>query len=179
MSVFLIIGLIGLALLVLCLIIGDVLDGALGLDSVGGDFLSVAGIAGFAAAFGFGAAAVEGALGTVVAVVVGLVAGTLVGAAAAWFTNTLKRSGSDVTVRTDELVGATGRVLHDIPADGYGQVRLTAAGHLTLLNARANEPIPAGTLVTVTEVLSATGVRVKYADDPPPSDGATTDPEPN
>lgn len=46
-------------------------------------------------------------------------------------------------------------------------MRLTAAGHLTLLNARANEPIASGTLVTVTEVLSATAVRVKYAEDPP------------
>lgn len=167
MSLFLIIGLIGLALLVLCLVVGDLLDGALGLDSVGGDFLSVAGIAGFVAAFGFGAAAVESFAGMVPAIVVGIVAGGLVGAAAAWFTNTLKRSGSDVTVRTHELVGSTGRVLHDIPADGYGQVRLTAAGHLTLLNARANEPIASGTLVTVTEVLSATAVRVKYAEDPP------------
>ena len=39
-------------------------------------------------------------------------------------------------------------------------VNVVAAGHITRLNARADEPLPSGTAVVVTSVLSPTSVRV-------------------
>ena len=48
----------------------------------------------------------------------------------------------------------------DIPAEGMGEIRVLQAGHMTKLYARAPEPLPAGTQVTITDVLSATSVKV-------------------
>ena len=82
MTLFLIIGAVGLALVVVALLIGDVLDGALHLDVLDSDLFSISSRAAFVGAFGFG-----GALGLAVidhvafAVVVGLVVGALDGAA--------------------------------------------------------------------------------------------------
>ncbi|WP_077686290.1 hypothetical protein [Tessaracoccus aquimaris] len=81
MTAFLIIGGVGVALVLLALIIGDVLDGLFHLDVLGGDLFSFSSLAAFVGAFGFG-----GALGlalidsTLVAVIVGVV----IGAIAAW-----------------------------------------------------------------------------------------------
>ena len=48
-----------------------------------------------------------------------------------------------------------------MPAEGYGEVSLVVAGHLTKLNARAPEALPAGTPVLITGVLSPTSVSVE------------------
>ena len=47
-----------------------------------------------------------------------------------------------------------------MPEDGYGEVSVVVAGHITKLNARAGTALPAGTPVTITAVLSATSVQV-------------------
>ena len=176
MTAFLVIGGVGLLLLLVSLIAGDLLDGAFGavgaLDahSVGGEFLggdlagtflSGAAVSGFLAAFGFAGAGIESATGaTPLAISGGLLAGVAVGGLAGWLTKTLMRGGTDATVRSESLVGHRGSVISEIPPHGLGQVGLTVGGQLTRLNARCDRPLPAGTSVVVTAVDSPTAVTV-------------------
>lgn len=166
-SLFLIIGFVGAGLLLLAMLIGDLLDGLLHFDGLGGDFFSFAGLAGFVSALGFTGAIVLSVIDNLLfAILGGLVVGAGVGALATWLTVRLRDTtrDTDSTIRSQNLVGATGRVLHDIPAGGFGQVRLVIHGHPTQLNAKAFEPIPAGNLIQVTAVLSPTAVMVKHGE---------------
>ncbi|MGY4719463.1 NfeD family protein [Naumannella huperziae] len=160
---FMVAGGIGVAVLVLSLVLGDVFDGLGGaLDDVGGDFFSVGGVAGAVAVFGFGAAALL-LLGapTPWAVVGGIALGIVLGAGVGWLTNKLKSAEGDTsTVRRESMIGAQGRVIADIPDDGFGIVTVTVNGHLTRLNARADAALPSGTNVRVSEVLTATSAKV-------------------
>ncbi len=129
MTVFLIIGLAGLALLVAALVAGEVLDGVLEpINGVlGGDLLSTGVLAGFLGAFGFTAHAVTAAAGADVGSAVGVVAGLLVGAGVGFLTRFLASGRTDGTPSAAALVGKT-------PAGstgaGTGRARLllTAAG---------------------------------------------------
>lgn len=159
MITFLIIGAVGIFLLVFSLVLGGLLDGLL---DFGGDFFSGAALAGFLGAFGFGGALAYDASDKMwVAIVVGLVAGLVVGAGAGWASYQLKQGGDESNVRTGDLTGSAGSVISAIPADGFGEVNVVASGHITKLNARAGEPLPAGTAITITAVLSATSVLVE------------------
>lgn len=160
MLAFLIIGGVGLALLLISVLVGDHLSGAL--DGLGaGDWLSGGALAGFVGAFGFaGAIALGGTNSLLIAIIGGLVAGVVVGVAAGWLTLRLQRDGDDSTVRSSALVGVSGTVIDDIPDGGYGVISVVVAGHLTRLNARCIEPLPAGHPVTVDAVLSPTSVSV-------------------
>ncbi|MGH1563591.1 NfeD family protein [Mumia sp. DW29H23] len=159
MTVFLILGLVGLALLVVSLVVGEVLDGVF--DALPGDVFSTAVIGGFVSAFGFGAAASDAAglplLGTLA---IGVACGVVVGWFAAWLTGLVRGGGSDGTPATDDSIGRSGRVVTAIPDDGLGTVRIAVGGHVLQLNARADAAIDAGTEVHVTDVLSPTAVRV-------------------
>jgi membrane-bound ClpP family serine protease len=158
-TTFLVIGIVGLLLVGISLVLGDIFDGVF--DILAGDVFSSAVIGGFVSAFGFGAAVMQG-IGTpaVVSVPVGIGAGVLVGWLAWWLTKLVKDGGSDATLTTDDALGRSGRVISAIPADGFGAVRLMVGGHSVQLNARAEAPIEPGTEVHVTEVLSPTAVRV-------------------
>ncbi len=160
MIAFLIIGAIGVVLLLVSLLIGDHLDGVL--DGLGGDYVSGAALAGFLGAFGFvGALVVDGTGSTAAAIGAGLVAGLAIGAGVGWVSNRLRRGGDEANVRTSSLVGRTATVMNPIPSQGYGEISIVASGHITKLNARAAEPLPAGTPVTITGVLSPTSVLVE------------------
>lgn len=153
------VGGIGIVLLLVSLIAGEALDGVL--DSVGPDLLSGLAVASFLAAFGFVGALVLDVTGSNgAALASGLVAGTIVGFGAGKASQRLMRGGDESTVRSSGLVGLTGSVIEAIPADGLGTVSVVAAGHITRLNARADQPLPNGTPVTVSAVLSPTSVRV-------------------
>lgn len=155
---FLVIGCVGIALLLLSLVLGDLLDGML---DFGPDFLSSAAIAGFLGALGFvGAIALDQGASTPVAIGLGALAGLLVGAGAGWVATRLARGGDEANVRSGELAGHDATVLNAIPADGYGEVTLTVAGHITRMNARSATALAAGTPVTITAVLSPTAVQV-------------------
>ncbi|HET6562062.1 MAG TPA: NfeD family protein [Marmoricola sp.] len=159
MTTFMVIGLVGLALLAVALVAGDLLDGAL--DALAGDVFSTAVIGAFVSAFGFGAAAVEASgSGLAVAVPVGVVAGAVFGGFAAWLTRLLRDGNSDATPTTEESVGREGRVVTHIPDGGFGVVHVLVGGHALQLNARAERPIEAGTRIHVTGVLSPTAVTV-------------------
>ncbi|MFS3129674.1 hypothetical protein ACLM5J_14840 [Nocardioides sp. Bht2] len=159
MTAFLIIGAAGIALLLLSLIIGDLFDG---LFDFGGDLFSGAALAGFLGAFGFGGALVydlSDSLGW--AIGLGLIAGLVVGAGVGWASLKLKQGGDEANVRTGDLAGFEGTVISAIPADGFGEVSVVASGHITKLNARASEPLSAGTPIRITAVLSPTSVLVE------------------
>lgn len=170
MTLFLVIGGIGLAFFVLSLVLGDVFD-ALDFD-FGGEFFSSAAIAAFLGALGFGGAIALG-VGLIgpLAWLIGAVCGLALGVLTALALRRLKRAGGGDSVRTADLVGQTGRVIEDIPADGYGVVNVSRGGHPTRLNARAAEPIRAGTLIEVVSVLSPTAVQVRFGEPlaPPPA----------
>lgn len=159
MTVFLVVGLVGLALLALSLVLGDVLDGAL--DVLAGDAFSSAVLGAFIAATGFGGAAAQGfGVPTVIALPVGLAAGLVFGSFAWWFTRLIRDGGSDATLTIDDTIGREGRVVTAVPADGFGVVNILIGGHTMRLNAKADHPLDPGTQVHVTSVLSPSAVTV-------------------
>lgn len=159
MTVFLVLGVVGLVLLLVSLVLGDVFDGVL--DALPSDVFSSAVIGGFVSAFGFGAALSDG-LGAPLplAVVVGVVVGVAFAWFAGWLTRLVRGGGSDATVTTGDTVGRDARVVTGIPAGGFGVVRVQVGGHSLQLNARADAPVEPGAEVYVTEVLSPTAVAV-------------------
>lgn len=172
MTVFWIIGGVGIALLLLALFVGDVLEGALGLDGVpifdalDSDIFSTAGIAGLLGGFGFG-----GAIGLelfghqmAIAIAIGVVVGVLLGWGAGKLTGLFRNQGSDVAPSTASLIGAEALVLTAIPEGGYGQIRLQYGGHTHTLNAKGPVALDAGTRVWISGVLSATSVEVRPVD---------------
>lgn len=163
MTLFLIIGAIGVALALVALVVGDVLDGFLNLDALDSDLFSISSISAFVGAFGFG-----GALGLslvdnmAVAVASGLVIGALAAWGAVWLTRRLKHDTRH-TFRSGSLVGHPARVITAIPADGFGEVRLVAGGHVRKFSARADQAIESGTEVWVSGIVSPTAVEVRLA----------------
>ncbi|MCY7400826.1 MAG: NfeD family protein [Nocardioides sp.] len=158
MTAFMVVGVVGLALLLVSLVVGDLFDGAL--DALAGDAFSSAVIGAFIAATGFGAAAVQGAVGTAIALPIGLVTGAAFAWFAWWLTRLLRDGSSDATLTTDDTIGRDGRVITQIPADGLGVVEILVGGHTVRLNARAEQSIEPGTPVHVTSVLTPTSVTV-------------------
>lgn len=155
---FLVIGALGVLLLLASLILGDILDGVF---EFGGDLVSGSALAGFLGAFGFaGALALDATDSFAGAVGIGLVAGLVIGGGVGLVSSRLQRGGDEANVRTADLVGRDATVVSAIPVEGYGEVTIVAAGHITKLNARAPGGLGAGTPVRITAVLSATSVAV-------------------
>ena len=160
MTVFLVIGALGVVLLLVALVLGDVLDGAF--EGLSAGFFSTEARAGFLGALGFGGALALAATGsTSLAVVIGLVLGVLLGAGAAKASRFLHGSGETDVVRTADMVEKIGTVVGAIPEVGFGTVSISVGGHLTRLNARSSVAVPAGTKVSVTQVISPTAVQVE------------------
>ncbi len=159
MTIFLVLGVVGLVLLALSLLLGDLFGGAL--DALSGDVFSSAAIGGFVSALGFGAALSESLGASLwVAVIVGVAVGLGFGWFASWLTRLVRGGGSDATVSTDDAVGRDAKVLTAIPEGGFGVVRVQVGGHSLQLNARAERAVEVGTEVYVTAVLSPTAVAV-------------------
>ena len=159
MTVFLALGIAGLVLVLVSLVAGDVLDGAL--DALEADWIGSAAIGGFVSAFGFGGAAADAAGAPwPVSVAVALGAGFVVGWFAWWLTRLVKDGPSDGTITISDTVGEVGKVVTAIPGGGYGVIRVVVGGHTVTYNARANTPIEAGDEVNVIGVVSPTAVNV-------------------
>jgi hypothetical protein len=169
-TLFLAFGVLGLGLLLVSILLGDVLDGAfdaIDLDVGGGGIFTGPTIGAFLATFGFGAALISystessdlvasfGGLGT------GVVGAGIVGAV----TRTLMHMPTDAVPRSGDLLGQRGTVVTRIPEGGLGEVTMHLAGQMVKLNARAAEPIAAGIAVVVTDVTSATSVVVRRAEE--------------
>lgn len=160
MTVFLVVGAVGVVLLLVALVVGDVLDGAL--EGLSAGFFSTEALSGFLGALGFGGAiALETTGSTSIAVVVGLVLGVLLGWLAARASRFLHGDGEGDTVRTSDMLERIGSVVSAIPEGGFGVVSLSVGGHITRLNARSSVAVPAGTQVSVTQVISPTAVQVE------------------
>ena len=172
-TTFLIIGGLGVLLLLASVVLGEVFDGIF--DAFGSDLISGASFAVFLGGFGFAGALVLGATdSTGAAIGAGLAAGVALGAGAGWFTKKLRQGGDESNVRTGSLAGRDAVVVSAIPDGGYGEVSITASGHITKLNARAVEPLGPGTPVTITAVLSATSVQVVRRGAAPAAPGDTS-----
>lgn len=160
MTVYVVIGLVGLGLLLVSLILGDVLDGLFD-GLMAGDWFSSAAIGGFVAAFGFGGAIVDSAGGpTALALLVAVVAGLCFGWFAWWLTGLLRRDRGEHTPSAHDTVGHDATVVTAIPAGGYGVVRVVIGGHSLQYNAKADQEVPLGTAVHVSGVVSPTAVTV-------------------
>ncbi|MGH3736973.1 MAG: hypothetical protein ACRDT6_15380 [Micromonosporaceae bacterium] len=164
-TVFLIIGGVGLAILAASLLFGELLH--FGDVDADGPF-SVAALAAFVGAFGFGAAAasallqpVLGGLTVLIAVVVGVLAAIPTAWLAIRLTRAVMHMRTDATLTRDDLIGSSGVVLTAIPEGGYGEVRLTMAGQQLKYNARAHAAIPAGTAIFVIGSPTETSVLVE------------------
>ena len=162
--VFLVIGAVGLAVLVLSLIVGE-LD--LGFGDGDGPF-SLPAIAALVGGVGFGGAAVTAllpeSLPDAVTVPVALAAGLATAIPLAWGAIRLSRALKDMptsqTLTRDSLVGAQGIVVSAVPGSGFGEVRLGVAGQHLKFFARSDLPLPTGTPVYVVDTLSETAVQV-------------------
>ena len=114
MTTFLVIGIVGLVLVGVSLVLGDLFDGVF--DVLAGDVFSSAVIGGFVSAFGFGAALMQGIGAPAVASVpVGVGAGLAVGWLAWWLTRLVKDGSSDGTLSADDALGRSGRVITPHP----------------------------------------------------------------
>lgn len=161
MTGFLVIGVVGIVMLLFSLIVGEHVHGifdALG----GGDWFTGSSLAAFLGALGFGGAIVQQLTGsTVLAVVGGILLGVIFGGLIAYGMIKLRLIDTGGAVTTNDLMDAPGVVLSDIPALGFGEVRVTRQGQMMKLNAKSAIPISTGTQVTVINVLSATAVVVE------------------
>lgn len=167
MTTFLILGAVGLGLLLVSLVIGDLLDGFLGglLDWLESDWFSTAAIGGFVSAFGFAGAIAYGpmTLTLLPSMVIGAAVGALFAWLALWLTRLLKEEHTDAAPSGDAAIGLDAAVITTIPTGGFGVVRVALGGHTVTYNAKApdtEEAITPGTAVHVTGVLSPTAVTV-------------------
>lgn len=187
MTAFILIGAVGLTIVLLTLILGEVLDGLFGAFDVdtGGGVFSAPVIGSFLAAFGFGAALImfsTGASATIGALG-GLASGGVVGGFALLMMRSLMTMPTDETVTTRGLEGVSAIVITPIPEDGYGEVTIRHHGEQRKYNAQATEALPVGTRVEVTAVISASAVIVAVAGsdtdvaaDPPSGTDPSTNP---
>lgn len=163
MTTYLVVAGLGMLLLLVSLVVGDLLDGAF--DALAGDTFSTAVIGAFVSALGLGGALAQG-LGAplLVSLPAGVVAGLGFGWFAAWLTRLLRSGTSGGTPATDDTVGHEGVVVTAIPTDGFGTVKILLGGHALRLNARldGDHPLPLepGTRIHVTGTLSPTAVVV-------------------
>lgn len=159
MTIFLIIGFVGVALLLASLVLGDFFD-LVNFDLLESDFFSTAAIAGFLGAFGFGGAIADSATGNLT---VSLVVGAVAGAVFAWLALRLTRffrNDHAVVTRSDSMIGTDAVVITAIPAGGYGEIRIRLAGQWQKVSAKSELPLSAGARVWVSAVLSPTAVEV-------------------
>jgi len=148
-------------------------------DTDGGDhggawfvgILSFRSITAAIAVFGLAglAASSSQSFGPLNSLLIAVVAGGSMLYAVGWMLKTIYRLGSEGTFRIDAAVGETGSVYLSIPGqqEGAGKVTLTVEGRtLQLLAMTAEEELPFGTPVVVTEVLDEATVEVAKADEP-------------
>ncbi|HXH57473.1 NfeD family protein [Iamia sp.] len=159
MTLFLILGVVGLVSLVVGLLVGEV-----DVD-LGPDWLSLPVLAALVGAFGFvGAAALSLGAPTVLAVGAGGAAGLALAAATFRLARGLMHMATDAPLRSADLVGRPGRVVTALTAERTGEVLVSQAGQQLKMAARSDETITVGQPVVVVEIVSPTLVRVESHD---------------
>lgn len=176
-AVFLVVGALGLGVLVLSLVVGEIGD----LGDADGPF-SVPAVAALLGGVGFGGAAAASllpdGLSAAGRALLALGAGLVLAVPLAWAAVRLSRGLRDMptaeTLTRHHLAGTQGVVVSAVPHPGYGEVRLVLAGQQLKFAARSDTPLPAGTPVYVVEALSETAVHVvSTAPHPLPETGGT------
>ena len=163
MTVFIIVGAVGVLLVVVALVFGDIFDGLFPDVSFGdnGGLFSTEVVGAFLSGFGLAGALILAETGAVALATAGAVgAGGVLGAATYSFSRALIRMPTDATPRSSDLVGAIGTVVTRIPATGLGEVSVSSHGQRLKLSARADAPIAAGASIVVVDVTSSTSVVV-------------------
>jgi hypothetical protein len=156
-AIFLVVGALGLGVLLLSLVVGEIGD----LGDADGPF-SVPALAALLGGVGFGGAAAASVLPEGMAdggrAGLALAAGLVVAVPLAWAAVRLSRGLRDMP--TAETLTRHHLVVSAVPSPGYGEVRLVLAGQQLKFAARSDTPLPAGTPVHVVEALSETAVHV-------------------
>ena len=168
MTAFLVLAGLGIAIVVLSLLFGDVLDGIFDFDAfdIADGILSTPVLGAFLTAFGFVGYLLsrpDAKLSLMAAVAGGIGAGVVFGGITAGVVRSMMNMPTDATPRTSDLVGTLGTVVTRIPQGGFGEVAVTSAGQRLKVNASADEPIASGQSVVIVEVSSATSVVVTEA----------------
>ncbi|MEZ5230016.1 MAG: hypothetical protein R2710_26135 [Acidimicrobiales bacterium] len=163
---FVIIGAVGAVLLVFSLIFDDVLEGVL----PDGDLLSLPSIAAAMVAFGFGTAVLDRQVGLPVGLAVtgGSIAAVVAALGAVRASRAAIGMATDATPTSNDLLGATGRVITEIPTGSTGQVLVRLGGQpvkLTALTGPSGPTLSTGTDIVVVSVESSTKVTVQAAAD--------------
>ncbi len=166
LTMFVLLGFLGLAVVLAGLLLGELLDGAVDVVVPGDLAPGVTPALGAAAsAFGFGGAlAVQGAdLSAAAAVAIAGAGAVVVGVASYRLSRSLIGDGVPAP-GSAAMYGLFGAVVTPVPAAGYGEASFVVHGTRRKLAARAEQPLPAGTAVYVLDVLSETSVLVAPAD---------------
>lgn len=156
---FLIIGGVGIVLLTLGLLGVEMFD----IDG----FVPMEVVAAMLGGFGFAAAIASSLMGAGSgAALAGSVAiGAGISAPAGWIATRLvratRRMQTDATPTRDDLLGTMGVVVTPVPAQGYGEVRVTLGGQPVKLNATSDQALPLGTEIFVISTNSETSVVVE------------------
>ena len=159
MTIFLVIGAIGLVFLLISLVVGDVFE-ALGFDfglDASHDFgvFDSRVIAVFLTAFGgFGAIGASLDYGAFGASLFGLLGGAAFGAIVLYFGKLLYNQQSSSSVSAENLIGRTAQVVVGIKPDGLGQIscRVGEERIEKLARTRNGEEIKAGQLVRIESI---------------------------
>lgn len=162
MLIFVAIAGVALALLLLTVVIGGFLDGAIDAVGIGDGVLSSEVVLSFLATFGLTGAILLGTtdVSMIVAALAGVGAGVVVGAGASAVTRGLANAPTAHQLSAADYVDQVATVTTSIPADGMGQVHLVLAGQSTSIAARAGEPIGSGSTVRISTVLGPGVVKV-------------------
>lgn len=158
---FVVVGMVGVALLGLSFLFDDLLDAVL----PGDGWLSTPVLGAFLTATGFGAALLAAGTGAGPgpALVGGVAAGLGLGWLALRFSRAMAGMATDATPTSADLVGRQGRVVTPVPAGGTGEVLVRLGGQPVKLAARSDETLPTGSDVVVVAVRSPTRVEVQSA----------------
>jgi membrane protein implicated in regulation of membrane protease activity len=167
---------VGLGLLVLSLVLGDLFDflDFLAFDFLGGDF-SAAPVF-FTATGAFGAGGLLGlnafGLGTGGSILTGLGCAIVLGGLAALLFAALHRQESREGFNIAQLVGARGRCTLAIEPGKTGRVSIHHAGMTRSLSATSNAPVATGEEIVVVDAIGST-LSVESVGRQAPTDSAT------
>lgn len=166
LTVLLVLGAVGLAVVLAGLLLGELLDGAVDVVVPGDLAPGATPAAGAAlAAFGFGGALALRGGGLAAPLALALAAAGALAVGGLAFALARAVVGEPVAAPTgNDLYGVFGSLVTAVPPGGYGEVTIVVHGTRRKLSARAEEPLPAGAPVYVLEVLSETSVLVAPAD---------------
>lgn len=164
---FLLVGGLGVVVLLISVVVGDIAHLAFSADADGP--FSLPAIAAFVGGGGFGGAIASSLIGdslpALVKLLIALVAALALALPLAFgaikLAAGLSHMKTDETLNNSNILGAHGTIITAISSAGaFGEVRLKVGGHLLKYNARSQQPLPVGTPVYVIDVPTSTSVEV-------------------